>query len=132
MNRAILYSMAGCLIGVAVVGCSKSTEKRNTVAWHTKAVRIGIENVRKQLPHPEDNYGMWTQIDKLQSALYGLPRRIEKKKPPGWQERKKTAEKAYKLWQTMYPVLHSLKYDEAEMNKKLDELIKLMDEVDKR
>ncbi len=46
-------------------------------------------------------------------------------------ERKAAADKAVEIFTALRPVLESLKFDRAEGNAKLDEVAKLLDEVER-
>ena len=59
-----------------------------------------------------------------------LPARIERVAKTRKAERKAAAEKAKQLFEAYRPTLESLRYDPAQAKAKLDELVKLMEQVE--
>ena len=131
-----------CLACLLPGGCTDKKKLRAGVEFHAKGVRLGVRRVRKEVTRPPrqldgeviagtDAYSMKTATDHLARALRGLPARIEKKATSRKSERKAAAEKAKRLFAELRPVLESLKYDKGEACGKLDEIAKLMGEVER-
>jgi hypothetical protein len=67
----------------------------------------------------------------LARALDGLPVRIEQAAGAAAESQKAAAQKAIALFAQVRPTLESLKYDEAEVKAKMDELGQIIDQVSK-
>ena len=137
-ERPALYCVPLALaISAALTGCSDPEERRASVHFHAEAVRNTLEINRRivtrfksgQLKEP--GYDMKTATDVMARALYGLPERIEKKATTRIAERKAAAVKAHKLFAELRPKLEGLKFELAPINAKLDEIEKLIDEVER-
>jgi len=127
-NRLTACLLAGATLTVA--GCGDPQERRATLGFSCRAVRQCLDHLRTQLPRRE-LYPMKAATDSLARALAGLPAKVQKKAATRQAERKAAALKARALFEELQPVLESLKYDEAEMNARLDELAGIIDEVER-
>jgi len=133
-----------CLTTLLAGGCQDKKKVRSGLAFHVKGVHRAIGRVRNQVQPPKDDnrpdrighrqnayYSMKIAAEQLARALRGLPGRVEKKATTRKQERKAAAEKAKKLFQDLRPTLESLRFDKAKADAKLDEIEKLIADVEK-
>ena len=129
--RAALVLLACALLG----GCRDPQQRRASLEFHADAVRKTMEVLRRvvrlQAAGKEPHYDIPIAIDLVNGSLAGLPARIEAKAKTRVAERKAAAEKARELFAKLRPKLRSLKFKEAEINAKLDEILALIDEVEK-
>jgi len=135
--------LAPCLAALALVscvlltGCSDPKERRTSVEFHADAVRKTMKVLRHVVrlqaagKLKEPHYDVPIAIDLVNGSLAGLPARIETKAKTRVAERKAAAVQAQKLFRELQPKLRSLKFEEAEVNAKLDEILALIDEVEK-
>ncbi|GAF77699.1 unnamed protein product [marine sediment metagenome] len=123
--------LALCLIPWLAGGCRDEKKHRAGVDFQVEGARVTMESLRRQIARePMDTYGMRRATDRFARALGGLPARVEDKATTRVKERKAAAEKAVEMFAALRPVLESLKFDRAEGNAKLDEVAKLLDEVE--
>ena len=131
--RAALVLLACALLG----GCSDPEERRASVEFHADAVRKTMEVLRRVVrlqaagKLKEPHYDIPIAIDLVNGSLAGLPARVEAQAKTRVAERKAAAEKARELFAQLRPKLQSLKFEQAEINAKLDEILALIDEVEK-
>lgn len=129
-------AVLACLSCLLLGGCRDKQKQRSGVQFHARGVRDAIGRLRKEVDGTgaggqADLYAMENATAALGRALRGLPGRVEKTAQTRQQERKDAAEKARQLFEGYRPTLESLRYDKAEANAKLDELDRLIQEVEK-
>ena len=131
--RAALVLLACALLA----GCSDPKERRASVGFHADAVRKTIKVLRRVVrlqaagKLKEPHYDIPIAIELVNGSLAGLPARIEAKAKTRVAERKAAAEEARELFQQLRPKLNSLKFEELEVNATLDEILALIDEVER-
>ena len=146
MTTAIRIAPAArlaCLACLLFGGCGGSKESRATVEFHAQGAREAIGRLRGEVNRPKtdqrqvgpdrrDNaqYRMQNATEQVSRALRGLPARIDKAAQTRKAERRSAAEKARQLFEAYRPALESLRYDKAQANARLDELIELLDQVE--
>lgn len=124
--------LALCLVPWLPAGCKDEEKRRAGVAFQVEGARVTMESLRRQIARePMNPYGMRLATDRFARALGGVPARVQDKAATRVQERKAAAEKAVEMFGALRPVLESLKFDRAEANAKLDEVAKLLDEVER-
>jgi len=135
-TRSAVRVLLPLVVASLLCGCTDKKKQRATVAFHTKAVRKSIDRLRKVSSTiskgnaREAGYDIRITTDLVDRALSGLPGRIERSAPDGKDRRKAAAVKAVAIFRQLRATLESLKYDQAQVNAKLDEIDKLMDQVD--
>ncbi len=133
-GRTVLLLALPCAL---LPGCGDPQQRRSSVKFHAEGCRKSLEMLRRVLrlwkaeKLQEPHYDIPIAIDTLSRALSGLPARIEKKATTRVEERKAAAEKARALFEQLRPKLNSRGFEEAEVNAKLDELARLLDEVER-
>jgi hypothetical protein len=130
MTRKILYWGIGAAACAGLLGCGGGQKRRSTVEFHCKAVRTCIGLVEHQLA-ARQQFPMRGATDHLGRALHGLPEIIKKKASTRLEERLKTADQAIELFEHLRPTLDELKYDQAQVKAKLDELSGMIDRIEK-
>ena len=124
--------LALCAIPWLLTGCKDERKHRAGVEFQVKGARVTMESLRRQIARdPMNPYGMRLATDRFARALGGVPARVEDKATTRVKERKAAAEKAVEAFTALRPVLDSLKFERAEANAKLDEVAKLLDEVER-
>jgi len=131
---AAALALAFCTL---LTGCTDPKERRASVKFHAQAVRKSMEVLRRvvrlqaagQLQEP--HYDIPIAIELVSGQLAGLPKRIEQKAETRVEERKAAAVKAQDLFKALQPKLRSLKFTDADINAKLDEVLALIDEVER-
>ena len=133
VRRAALFLLVCALIG----GCRDPQKRRASVEFHADAVRKTMEVLRRVVrlhaagELKEPHYDIPIAIELVTGSLAGLPARVEAKAKTRVPERKAAAEKARQLFAQLRPKLRSLKFTEADINPKLDEILALIDEIER-
>ena len=124
--------LALCLIPWLPAGCKDEKKHRAGVEFQVEGARVTMASLRRGIAcDPMDPFGMRRATDRFARALGGVPARVESKATTRVQERKAAAEKAVEIFTALRPVLESLDFDRAEANAKLDEVAKLLDDVER-
>jgi outer membrane murein-binding lipoprotein Lpp len=124
--------LALCLAPSLLAGCKDEEKHRASVEFQVEGARVTMDRLRRQIARePLDAYGMQRATDSFARALGGVPARVEDKAATRVQERKASAEKAVEVFTALRPVLESLEFDRAEANAKLNEVAKLLGEVER-
>ncbi len=131
MAKRIVWAAIAAVMVSTAGGCGKGGEKaRSTFEFYTSGVRLTMERLRKEIPRRE-NYAMQAAVKKVQDALAGLPAAVDKKAETKQAERKASAEQAFAFFEDqMHGQLLGLRYDEADMLNKLDQLSGILDKVE--
>lgn len=117
-------------MALAAAGCNRDEQRRNSVEFHAEAIRQGIGMVRAAMPQHEE-FSMKRAVGALNASLQGVDEKIKSQAPNKMEERIAAANKARALFDAdIRSQLGSLKYDDAAMQAKLDELSKLIDQVE--
>lgn len=128
----VALPLALCLIPCLLAGCKDKRKYRSSVEFQVKGARVTMESLRRQIARdPLDPYGMRLATDRFARALDGVPAKVEEKATTRVKERKAAAEKANEMFKALRPVLESLDFKRPEVNAKLDEVAKLLDEVER-
>ena len=130
--RKLGVVMACGVAAVALAGCRTGEKKRSTVEFHTSGVRLQLDRVLRQVPKTNDAYSMWDATGALKSAVEGLPGRVEQQAADKKAERLAAAQQAVQRFAQLKPVLDSMRYDQAKVIGQLEELRKLLDQVDQQ
>ena len=142
---AALAAALLCATVLAIGGCRDDAEEMTTVSFHAEGVRLNLRRVRAEIARASappgqgptsqrsngNYYAMRTACDKLARALGGLPDRVTNKADSRGEQRRAAAERAVQLFEALRPTLESMRYDPAEAGAKLDELARLIDEVER-
>ncbi len=133
-GRTLVLSV---LIIMLSVGCDDGSDRRASVKFHTTGVRQIIESLKTELNRDAEGArgSLRERIEaaslRLGQALYRLPARLEAKAETRKAERVAAANKAKDLYEGFRAQLISGKLDKDQAIAKFDELLAILDEVDK-
>lgn len=115
-----------------LAGCRNEEKQRASVEFHAKGVRLNIDYLLRQLPRKgQGDYVMKTACDQVSRSLYALPQTVREEAGTRVNERVAAAEKARAFFEQIRPTLESRDVDDAYAKAKMDELSKMIDEVEK-
>jgi len=130
MSQRLLKTLIAIVLVGCVAGCGKE-DPQESIELAGAAVRRAIEGVKRQLPK-RLVFPMGTAASHLEMALEGLPLRVEEKAQTRLEERKAAAQRAKEFYQEkIRPALSNMQYDEDQVRADLDELAKIIDEVER-
>lgn len=131
MRKRIVLLAIGAAVTLSLTSCEKDRpEARETFEYFTQDVQHKIERLEKEIPRHE-TYGMQNAVKRLQSIIFLLPTEIEKRGVEKAEERTAAAKEALTFFRKeMRVTLLSLRYDDAKMQDKLEELKAIIERVD--
>ena len=131
-------AIAAILLCPLLVGCGNGAEERSRVEFHTQSARDVIEWLKDIITGPQESVGgrgpddaIATYSGQLGNVLASLPAAVEAKAETRKAERVVAAKKARDMYEGFRAQLISRKLDKDKAIAKLDELLAILDEVDK-
>ena len=131
MRKRIVLLAIGAAVTLSLTGCGKDRQaERETFEFYTRDLHHKIDRIEREIPRHE-TYGMQGAVERMEDIMFGLPFQIEKRAVDKAEERKAAAEEALTFFrQKMKAELLSLRYDDAEMQAKLEKLKAIIERVD--
>lgn len=131
MRKRIVLLAIGAAVTLSLTGCETDRqEERDTFEHYSRDVQHKIERIEKEIPRHE-TYGMQNAVKFMESIIFLLPTEIDKRAVEKAVERKAAAEEALAFFrEEMKAELLSLRYDDAKMQAKLEQLKAIIEKVD--
>ena len=120
-----------CVAAALLAGCTRGEERRASAEFHAEAVRFNLDLLRTQIGNHDDGYAMALATSNLTKAMDFFPQTVKDKAKTRLEDRLAAASKAQAQFIQIAPKLNSLNYEDDWARQQLDELDRLISDVEK-